>query len=148
MVIVRVPCRLNHLVTVGGPAILDPSWRGRMRRGGGEDPWLCVSEFAQICLCRLENCDSWGSPVNSGMYLAMSALGQQQPVNIISGERLVSAISGQSKPDFLEQSVVVLRLGTHYLENVPVFYNFPVLIETENVDPRIVLVSRPFLVAV
>ena len=26
-------------------------------------------------------------------------------------------------------------------------YNLPVLIETENIDPGVVLVSRPFLVA-
>jgi hypothetical protein len=27
-----------------------PSWRHRRRRGGGEDPWLCVSSFRWICL--------------------------------------------------------------------------------------------------
>ena len=52
---------------------LGPSWRSRMRRGGGEDPWLCVPDFGQVCLYRI-NYELEENAVNSGMYL-MSALG-------------------------------------------------------------------------
>jgi hypothetical protein len=35
----------------GGPAILG-SFVALERRGGGEDPWLCVTSFGWLCLCR------------------------------------------------------------------------------------------------
>ena len=36
----------------GGPAILG-SFVASERRGRSEDPWLCVPDFGQVCLCRL-----------------------------------------------------------------------------------------------
>jgi len=39
-----------------------------MRRGGSEDPWLCVTDFGQYCLCQ-DNCAPLRKLVNSGMYI-------------------------------------------------------------------------------
>jgi hypothetical protein len=39
--------RLDHLL--GSPAILG-SLVAIERRGGSEDPWLCVPDFGQVCL--------------------------------------------------------------------------------------------------
>jgi hypothetical protein len=38
--------RLGHLL--GSPAILG-SFVAIKRRGGSEDPWLCVPDFGQVC---------------------------------------------------------------------------------------------------
>ena len=37
---------------------------------GGEDPWLCVTDFSQICLFRHKNFLTEEKAVNSGLYLA------------------------------------------------------------------------------
>ncbi len=69
---------LSHVVVTRNT---QPGDRGSLvaiqRRGGGEDPWLCVTDFRQFCLYqmslhfmrRLEN------RVNYGMYVAMAATG-------------------------------------------------------------------------
>ena len=45
------------------------SFETNERRGGGEDPWLCVPDFDQVCLYKLEKCVKRRISVNSGMYL-------------------------------------------------------------------------------
>jgi hypothetical protein len=52
---------------VGSPAILG-SFVALERRGGSEDPWLCVTSFCWFCLCQ-DNYEEPRSGVNSGMYL-------------------------------------------------------------------------------
>ena len=51
------------------PAILGPSGSHGWLLGGSEDPWLCVSDFGQVCLYR-NNSRTRGKLVNSGIYLA------------------------------------------------------------------------------
>ena len=46
------------------------------RRGGSEDPWLCVTSFGWICLYRNVNYPAIAILVNSGMCLLMAPLGQ------------------------------------------------------------------------
>ena len=43
---------IGYLVVmhIGSPAVFG-AYRQECRKGG-EDPWLCVSGFTQICLCR------------------------------------------------------------------------------------------------
>ena len=55
-------------VEIGSPAILG-SFVAFERRGGGEDPWLCVSDFRPICLyrnmkfsARDKGCQFWEVP--------------------------------------------------------------------------------------
>jgi len=52
----------------GSPAILG-SFVALERRGGSEDPWLCVADFGQLCLSRLTSVWRNGKVVNSGIYL-------------------------------------------------------------------------------
>jgi hypothetical protein len=54
---------------VGSPAIVG-SFVAIGRRGGGEDPWLCVSGFRRICLYRRIDFPLLPRIVNSGYYLA------------------------------------------------------------------------------
>jgi hypothetical protein len=53
---------------VGSPAILG-SFVAIERRGGSEDPWLCVSDFGQVCPYRWKDYGRSGKPVNSGKYV-------------------------------------------------------------------------------
>jgi hypothetical protein len=53
-----------------------PSWRSRMRRGGSEDPWLCVPDFRQVCLYRKTHHSTMEDFVNSGLYL-LTGLGHK-----------------------------------------------------------------------
>jgi len=57
-----------QLLNFGSPAILG-SFVAIERRGGGEDPWLCVSSFGWFCLYRRVNSGLLETAVNSGMYL-------------------------------------------------------------------------------
>ena len=44
------------------------------RRGGSEDPWLCVADFGQVCLYRKRDSAPPACGVNSGMYLSRAKL--------------------------------------------------------------------------
>jgi hypothetical protein len=59
---------------VGSPAIFE-AFVAIERRGGSEDPWLCVAGFGQLYLCRRIYPALLGDIVNSGKYAAMSAWG-------------------------------------------------------------------------
>jgi hypothetical protein len=50
----------------GSPAILG-SFVAIERRGGIEDPWLCVPEFSQVCLFQTGKVNDVEWLVNSGM---------------------------------------------------------------------------------
>jgi len=50
-----------------------PSWRRRRRRGGSEDPWLCVSSFGWICLCQLAS--FWHGPFSRQFWDVPSEFG-------------------------------------------------------------------------
>ena len=39
--------------------------------GGSEDPWLCVTDFGQVCLCQ-SRYEAQEKLVNSGMYVNWS----------------------------------------------------------------------------
>ena len=45
-----------------------------MLLGGSEDPWLCVADFGQVCLCRLTYLAQLEQAVNSGIYLIVHGL--------------------------------------------------------------------------
>jgi hypothetical protein len=38
---------------IGSPAVLGPSGSHPWLLGGSEDPWHCVPDFRQVCLCRM-----------------------------------------------------------------------------------------------
>jgi hypothetical protein len=53
------------------------------RRGGSEDPWLCVADFGQVCLYRITNGPPKAEFVNSEKYSGTSALGHKRTYWVI-----------------------------------------------------------------
>jgi hypothetical protein len=72
---------------LGSPAILG-SFVALERRGGSEDPWLCVSDFRQICLYRNAYPPTTEDFVNSGFFL-LTGLGHKPSYYLRFFERLL-----------------------------------------------------------
>src|SRR5210317_2129613 len=59
---------------------------------GGEDPWLCVTDFGQVCLYQQTHCPTRADVVNSGMCLLIrdgdrKATGLSRPADFCTGSR-------------------------------------------------------------
>jgi len=89
----------------GSPAILG-SFVALDRRGGSEDPWLCVADFGQLCLCQ-NKYDAQEKSVNSGMYL-MSALGHYQTLRIHRNPSIEWLLSSANR-SFRDRFVVLAK---------------------------------------